>query len=109
MAKVTVSQLRAHMREALERVGRGEELEVTQHGQVVAVLVHPAKRRPIVRTPSTIAAKKLHEELERLRRNPPPLPSPGISREFAEELIVEIRADRDEDVWDRVEREMAER
>lgn len=107
MAKVTVSQLRAHLREALERVGRGEELEITQHGQVVAVMVHPDKQRPMVRTPSTIAAGRLLAEFRELQENPPPLARPGIGVERAEELIRELREERDEDVWDRIAAEHA--
>lgn len=84
------------MRQAIEKVKAGEEVEITQNGEVVAVWVHPSRRRPMVRTPSTVAAERLHEELERSRRTKPPLASPGISAERAEELIREIRADRDE-------------
>lgn len=96
MERMTVSQARAQMREAIEKVKAGEEIEITQNGEVVAVWVHPSRRRPMVRTPSTVAAEKLHEALERARRERRPLATPGLSAERAEELVRQIRAERDE-------------
>lgn len=95
MAKMTVSQARAQMREAIEKVKAGEEVEITQNGEVVAVWVHPSKRRPIVRTPSTMAAQRLHRELERSREAKPPISSPAVRAEHAEELVRQVRADRE--------------
>lgn len=84
------------MREAIEKVKAGEEVEITQNGEVVAVWVHPSRRRPMVRTPSTVAAERLHEELESLRKERRPLATPGISAQRAQELVDAIRAERDE-------------
>lgn len=85
------------MRQAIEKVKAGEEVEITQNGEVVAVWVHPSRRRPMVRTPSTVAAERLHEELERLRREKPPLDeATGLSVERTQELVDAIRAQRDE-------------
>lgn len=102
---MTVTQARANMREALERVKAGEEIEITQNGEVVAVWLHPSKRRPMVRTANTMAAEAFLEDFRKLQENPPPLAEPGISLERAEELIREIRQERDEDVWDRIAKE----
>lgn len=83
------------MREALERVKKGEEIQLTQNGEVVAVWLHPSSLKLRVRSPNTVAAEALAEELASLRKARPPLATPGIGEERAEELIRQIRADRD--------------
>lgn len=93
---MNVTRARAQMKEVLEKVKSGEEVEITQNGEVVAVWVHPSKRRPVVRTANTIAAERLREELERSRKARPPLATPGMSVDRAEELIRSNRSDRDE-------------
>jgi len=83
------------MREALERVKQGEEIEITQNGEVVAVWLHPEKVRRRIRTPNTVAAQKLLEDLERGRENPER--GEGLSAERAEALVRALRAERDGD------------
>lgn len=95
--RMTVSQARAQMREALDKVKAGEEVEITQNGEVVAVWVHPSTRKPIVRTANTLTAERLHETLERTRRERPLVATPGISAKRAEELVEALRDERDED------------
>lgn len=90
------------MREALERVKRGEEIQLTQNGEVVAVWLHPSKLRQRVRTPHTLAAERLREQLEQDRRNPPQR-GDGITAERAEEMIRDVRAEREHEAWDDVE------
>ena len=106
MATMTVSEARARMREALERVKRGEELEITQNGEVVAVWLHPSKLRYRVRTPAVQLSVQLAEELRAARRSPFKLETEPTKSENAldeaEAHIREIRADRDDDVWSRV-------
>jgi antitoxin (DNA-binding transcriptional repressor) of toxin-antitoxin stability system len=96
MVRMTVSQARAQMKEALEKVKGGEEVEITQNGEVVAVWVHPSKRRPVVRTPGTRLAGRLHEELDRGRQERPKVSSSAMTVQRAEELIEQIRSARDE-------------
>lgn len=105
MTTITVSEARARLREVLERVKRGEEVHITQNGEVVAALIRPSQWRPRVRTPAIIAAEKLGEELDRARANPVPLNQlPELSAERAEELVRSIRAGRDgPDAWERAE------
>jgi antitoxin (DNA-binding transcriptional repressor) of toxin-antitoxin stability system len=95
MTRMTVTQARAKMREAIDKVKAGEEVEITQNGEVVAVWVHPSKLRPGIRTPSTVMADRLHAELERARERPA-TDSPGMSAERARELVDRIRTERDE-------------
>lgn len=100
MARLTVTEARAQMREAIEKVKAGEEVEITQNGEVVAVWVHPSTRRPVVRTPATVAAARLHDELERARKSPLPTIKAGLNVERAEAWVREIRADRDRGLED---------
>lgn len=97
MTTLTVTEVRAHLKDVIERVKRGEEVHITQNGEVVAVWLHPTRVRQRVRTPHTVAADELAEELEALRRARPRLPEPGLSAAYAEALVGEIRADRDRD------------
>ena len=93
MATISVSELRSKMKDVLERVKQGEEVEITQNGEVVSVMLHPSCLQQRIRTPNTIAADKLMEEMARLKNEP--FPEPGLSMEYAEDLIRHIRAERD--------------
>jgi antitoxin (DNA-binding transcriptional repressor) of toxin-antitoxin stability system len=92
---MSVSDLRANLKKAMDRAEAGEVIEITKDGKVVALLVHPSRARRAVRTPAVIAAEKLHDELESIRARPLDLSGPGISDEYGEELIKWIRAARD--------------
>jgi prevent-host-death family protein len=94
MATMTVSEARAALPEILDRVAEGEEITITRHGRPVAVVVRPDimwSRR----------ARSALEEAERLREMlteaaSTPLPEgAGLTAEYAEELVREIRAMRD--------------
>ena len=45
MVSVPVTEFRRHFASYLERVSRGEELELTSHGKVVARIGPPADRK----------------------------------------------------------------
>ncbi len=94
MATMTVSEARAHLPEVLDRVDAGEEITITRHGKPAAVVLRPDTARARRLKALYAEADKLHQDLERARSRP--LGSvPGISREFAEELVAEVRAGRD--------------
>ena len=93
MMTVSVSELRNKMKDVVERVKQGEEVEITQNGEVVSVMLHPSRLRQRVRTQNTIAADNLLQEMARLKNEP--FPEPGLSAEYAEDLIRHIRAERD--------------
>jgi prevent-host-death family protein len=95
MASMSVSDLRAQLRNAMERVEAGEEIEITRDGRVAAVLVHPSRLRHIARTRALRGAERLRQQLEEARRKPWPPTGPGLSTEYADELIRWIRAGRD--------------
>ena len=96
---LTVTEARARLREALERVKDGEEIELSQNGQVVAILIHPDKLRARVRTPNTLAAEERLEALRALRSAPPQGKRKGLSPERAEALVNTLRQHRDGD-WE---------
>jgi prevent-host-death family protein len=94
MAVMTVSEARAALPEVLNRVADGEEITITRHGKPVAVIVRP----DILWSRSH--ADNLLEEAERLNEmlreaGKRPRSSGGISADYAEELIAEIREARD--------------
>ena len=94
MAVMTVSEARAALPEVLNRVAGGEEITVTRHGRPVAVIVRPDVLW------SRSQAGSLLDEAERLNgmlreAGKRPLSPGGISADYAEELVAEIREARD--------------
>jgi antitoxin (DNA-binding transcriptional repressor) of toxin-antitoxin stability system len=93
MVMLTVSQARASLPELLTRVEEGEEVTITRHGRAVAVLVRPDVLR--ARAHVVIAdALRIHELLGIAAASELPA-EPGLTEQRAEELIAQIRADRD--------------
>ena len=89
MSRISVSTARQTLREQLDRVEAGEEVSITRHGRVVAVLVRPdvlkARR-----------ASKVWDEAERIAglldsTRSEPMQRPVISPERAEELVDAVR------------------
>ncbi|BDP41463.1 hypothetical protein DAETH_14320 [Deinococcus aetherius] len=100
MTRLNISQLRQNLREAVEQVKAGEEIEVVQNGVVVAALVHPERLRSRVVTPNTVAVNALSAQLEaarnRVRQNGLRLSGEGIRPERAEELVQDVDRQRNE-------------
>ena len=95
MDELSVSEARARLPEILDRVERGEEITITRHGRPVAVLLRPDNVR-VRRGEATIdRSREIGQMIEEARHQP--LGEPTMSAEYAEELIREIRADRDGD------------
>lgn len=92
MATISVSAARQTLPAQLDRVEAGEEIAISRHGQVVAVLVHPdvlkARRAPEVWS----QAEVIGERLDAARREP--LRGPAIARQRADELIESVREGR---------------
>lgn len=89
MSRISVSTARQTLPEQLDRVEAGEEVSITRHGRVVAVLVRPdvlkARR-----------ASKVWDEAERIAglldsTRSEPMQRPVISPERAEELVDAVR------------------
>lgn len=90
---ISASDARQTLPSQLDRVEAGEEVAITRHGRIVAVLVRPdvlASRRAA----QTIAeADRIGELLDRARGEP--LPEPVIPPQRAEELVRAVRTERD--------------
>ena len=94
MAVMTVSEARAALPEVLNRVADGEEVTITRHGKPVAVIVRPDVLWSRTHAGDLLAeAEQLNEMLREAGKRP--RSTGGISAEYAEELIAEIREGRD--------------
>jgi prevent-host-death family protein len=99
MITMTVTEARARMREALEHVKEGQEVELSQNGQVVAVIVHPSKLQSRVRTTNTLAADAFLENLKRTKAQNAGMErrtiKPVLSAERGADLEQDVRQQRD--------------
>ena len=92
MTTLTVSQLRANLKTVLESVKRGEAVQVTQNGEVVAAVLHPDALRWRVKTSNTVAAEQLLHSFDAPLT---PLPEPSLSLAEGDALVTELRKARD--------------
>lgn len=92
MSTISASDARQSLPAQLDRVEAGEQVAITRHGRVVAVLVRPdvllATRSP----EAWAAADRIEELLTRAREEP--LLRTSISAGRADELLESIQADR---------------
>lgn len=93
MTSISASVARQTLPAQLDRVEAGEEVSITRHGHVVAVLVSPAslneRRAPV----AFRQADELAQRLEHARTEP--LRPAAFTAEAADDLIAAIRTDRD--------------
>ena len=92
---MSVAEAGNRIREAVELVKQGKEVELIENGEVVAVWVSPSKFRKEVKTSNITVSENLQTELEQFRKNLLPLPEGSLSLEQAESLINEVRSSRD--------------
>jgi antitoxin (DNA-binding transcriptional repressor) of toxin-antitoxin stability system len=94
MAVMTVSEARAALPHVLNRVEAGEEVTITRHGRAVAVMVRPDV---MWHRPPSDGLRVNAERLERILQAAAEsgLSPGGLSAQYAEELIADIRAGRD--------------
>lgn len=92
MSTISVSTARQTLPAQLDRVQAGEEVAISRHGRVIAVLVHPdtlkARRAP----EAWSQAEAVGTRLESARREP--LRRPAVTRERAEALVDAVREGR---------------
>jgi len=93
MTSITASDARQTLPAQLDRVERGEEVSITRHGRVVAVLVSPDVLRSRRATDAWREADRIGSLLEEALAQK--LDPPTMSAERAEELVAAIRAGRD--------------
>jgi antitoxin (DNA-binding transcriptional repressor) of toxin-antitoxin stability system len=93
MTTLTISEARAALPELLSRVEDGEEITITRHGRVVAVMVRPDVLRARRADRVLADAEQVHHVLSTARSTP--LPAAGeVTVDRAEELIADIRTGR---------------
>ena len=92
MTTVSATTARQTLPAQLDRVEAGEEVEITRHGRVVAVLVSPQMLRARRATKAWERADHIKALLDQARTEP--LRAPALTPDWAEELIEAIRADR---------------
>lgn len=92
MAVVSVSVARQRFAEQLELAESGEDVEITRHGKVIAVLVSPGTLR--ARRSSSVWGKadEIAELLNQARSQP--IPEVGLSAMRADELVSGLREER---------------
>lgn len=95
MTTLTVSQARAQLPTLLDRVEAGEEVTITRHGRVVAVVMRPDLVRHRRRASDVFAEAERTRELIERARTEPLRQAHGLTVERADELVAQIRADRD--------------
>lgn len=94
MITISASDARQTLPAQLDRVEAGEEVSITRHGKVVAVLVSPESVRPPRARRAWEMADRIGEMLDDARRQPSPIQD-GLSSDDAEAVVIGIRADRD--------------
>jgi prevent-host-death family protein len=92
-SSLSVSEARATLPQLLDRVGAGEEVTITRHGQAVAVLVRPDTLRSRRADDALAVAGAVREALARGRQSPLSA-HPTVRPDRAEALIAEIQAGR---------------
>ena len=92
MSTISASQARQTLPAQLDRVEAGEEVAITRHGRVIAVLISPEAL-------SARHAPEAWEQAERIgallaKARTAPLPRPTLSPARADALVEAVRADR---------------
>ncbi|UNX56018.1 type II toxin-antitoxin system Phd/YefM family antitoxin [Georgenia sp. TF02-10] len=92
MQTISASTARRTLPAQLDRVEAGEEVAITRHGRVVAVLVRPDALGARRAAEAWGQANRIAVRLATARREP--LRHPVLGPERAEELVEAVRADR---------------
>jgi antitoxin (DNA-binding transcriptional repressor) of toxin-antitoxin stability system len=90
---MSVSEARAGLPEILDRVTAGEEVTITRHGQVVAVVVRPDVLR-VRRADQALADAARLRDLLHHGRSVQLSEAPALSVERAQELVAEVALGR---------------
>lgn len=94
MTSLSVTAARAALPQLLDRVQHGEEVTITRHGRAVAVVVRPDTLRSRRADRAFAGATEVGRLLEEAGRAAMPA-GPGLSADRADELVADIRSDRD--------------
>ncbi|WP_165310856.1 type II toxin-antitoxin system Phd/YefM family antitoxin [Microbacterium protaetiae] len=92
MAVVSASTARQTLPHLLDRVGEGEEIEITRHGHVVAVIVNPTALAARRARRAWESADEIGELLEAARARP--VRRAVLSAGRADQLVADVRRGR---------------
>lgn len=100
MTQLNVTDLRTHLRKAIEQVKAGDDIEIVQNGVVVAALVSPERLRPRIVTPNTRAAEMLATQMRQrraalLESGAPPARLEGLTSQQAASLLEGVQWHRE--------------
>jgi antitoxin (DNA-binding transcriptional repressor) of toxin-antitoxin stability system len=93
MTTMSASQARAALPDILDRVAAGEEVTITRHGEVVAIVLRPDAVRVRRADVALASAERLHGILDAARAKRLD-EAPPLSRRRADELVADVRATR---------------
>lgn len=91
MSTISASTARQTLPAQLDRVEAGEEVAISRHGRVVAVLISPEKLRARRAATAWAHADQVASQLEKARSEPL---GPALDERRADTLIAAIHADR---------------
>ncbi|WP_375500572.1 type II toxin-antitoxin system Phd/YefM family antitoxin [uncultured Jatrophihabitans sp.] len=91
MTTISVTDARTTLPALISKVQQGDEIAITRHGEVVAVLVPPRRPRSPAAVEALAEAGRLHDLVSAAS------PGGALTIERAEELVAAIRRDRDRD------------
>jgi len=94
MVTISASTARQTLPAQLDRVAQGEEVSITRHGRVVAVLISPDALRARRAPQAWDRADRLATRLENARSEP--LRTARIESSRADELVDEVQASREQ-------------
>lgn len=89
---MNVTDARAALPAILDQVEAGDEVTITRHGRAVAVVVQPSSLRPRRADAALATAAEIEARLARARRSP--RPAAGLSSQYADALVGDIRGGR---------------
>jgi antitoxin (DNA-binding transcriptional repressor) of toxin-antitoxin stability system len=93
MTTMTASQARAALPDILDRVAAGEEVTITRHGEVVAIVLRPDAVRVRRADAALASAERLHSILDAARSQRLD-DAPPLTRRRADELVADLRGTR---------------
>lgn len=100
MTRLNITHVRTHLREVIEQVQAGEDIEIVQNGVAVAVITHPERLCPRVVTPNVLKAQELAAQLAEARARLEAGESPALGTltpERAAEYLQELQWHRSDD------------
>lgn len=93
---VTISEARADLPHLIDAVEAGQRVTITRHGKPVAVVMGMEAARSQRTAKAWAGAAQIHQLLEDAKGKPL-FATGAMSPEYADALVAQIRADRDDE------------